>query len=286
MTKNTLVLILSTCIVILSAVILAVGPITNKKIGENWGYQNCGLLNDRIDSVTSGSQTLKDMKNLCRRQKAMYDLEYCAFIINIVVGIICADLALLHYMGIAKDFDIQTGVISCIAGFVGFVLTLVYVCYSGYIFTKDTAYIELNINYNNFDFINNKAVQKLYSNGASKEWNGQEYVTGYEKDTDSFAGFIKYKDLGKSQYNYDSDYYKKYLGYIEADGEIYKCQENKYDSSCKYLYHEPAQDSTNKDLYDRWLTSLVLACVVALATLLLAVMGVFLFANFGHSFFN
>ena len=35
-------------------------------------------------------------------------------------------------------------------------------------------------------------------------------MTDYENGGDTLAGFIKYKDLGKSEYNYDSDYYKKY----------------------------------------------------------------------------
>ena len=111
-------------------------------------------------------------------------------------------------------------------------------------------------------------------------------MTDYENGGDTLAGFIKYKDLGKSEYNYDSDYYKKYRGYIETTGEIYKCQESRYDSSCEYIYHEPATDSTNKELYDRWLTALILACVTTLFNLLLAFFGVCMFANFGNSFLN
>ena len=288
MNKNTIVLILSIAITIISAAILAVGPITNKKIGANWGIQNCGLINDQLDTLTYDSEKLKDMKYLCRRQTAMYDLEYCAFIVNVVVGIICADLALLEYMGIARDFEVKEGVIACAGGFIGFVLSLVYVCYSGYMFTNDTAYLELNFNYGNLDYIKTNTIEKLYSNGASQKWDGNAnaYVNDYDSSRDSFAGFIKYKDLGKSQYNYDSDYYKKFRGYIDTSNEIYKCQENRYDSSCEYLYHEPATESTNKELYDRWLTALILACVATLCNLLLALFGVFLFANFGNSFLN
>ena len=43
------------------------------------------------------------MKNLCYRQKAMHDMEYTSFIINIVLGFICADLAFLHYLGYGKE---------------------------------------------------------------------------------------------------------------------------------------------------------------------------------------
>ena len=132
MTKNTLILIFSTCILILSVIILSVGPITNKKIGTNWGYQNCGLISDQIDLLKDDTDKLKKMRNLCRREKAMYDLEYAAFIINIVLGFVCADLTLLHYMGISKDFEVKTGIIGFASGIIGFILTLVYICYSEY----------------------------------------------------------------------------------------------------------------------------------------------------------
>ena len=232
MKKNTLILLLSTCIAVISAVILAVGPITNKKIGTNWGYQNCGfhhifdlvflkaylhlillLISDQIDLLKDDSEKLRKMRNLCNREKAMYDLEYAAFIINIVLGFVCADLALLHYMGISKDFEVKAGFIGCASGFIGFVLTLAYVCYSGYIFTKDVAYMELNIIQDNYGFEYTNAIEKLYSNGARLKWNGEEYVAEYSNEKDVFASFIKYKDLGKSIYNYDSDYYKKYVCY-------------------------------------------------------------------------
>jgi hypothetical protein len=284
MKKNTLVLILSTCILMVSAIILAIGPITNKKIGVNWGYQNCGLISDQIDTSSQDSETLKQMKHLCSRQKVMYDLEYCAFIINIVAGFVCADLALLHYMEISRDFDIKTGVISCAFGFIGFVLSLVYVCYSGYIFTKDAAYVGLDISYDNFNFNTYNAIEKLYNNGARSKWDADanDYLPEYNSDRGTFAAFIKYKDLGKSLYNYDSDYYKKYEGYMETDGEIYKCRESQFNSDCKYIYSEPQTEKTNKELYDRWLTALILACVVVLCNLLLAILGLFLFANFGR----
>ena len=236
MKKNTLILFLSTCIAVISAVILAVGPITNKKIGTNWGYQNCGLISDQIDLLKDDSEKLRKMRNLCNREKAMYDLEYAAFIINIVLGFVCADLALLHYMGISKDFEVKAGFIGCASGFIGFVLTLAYVCYSGYIFTKDVAYMELNIIQDNYGFEYTNAIEKLYSNGARLKWNGEEYVAEYSNEKDVFARFIKYKDLGKSIYNYDSDYYKKYEGYIETNGDIYKCREDSPNTNCQYLY--------------------------------------------------
>ena len=281
MKKNTLILIISTLIALLSGAILAVGPITNKKIGTNWGYQNCGLISDQIDLLEHDSQRLKDMRYLCRRQKAMYDMEYCAFIINVIAGFICADLALLHYMEISKDFEVKAGFISCAGGLIGFVLSLVYVCYSGYMFTHDIAYLDISFDHDYFDYQSYRAIEKLYSNGASQKWDGKEYVYEYEKDRRAYAKYIKYKDLGKKQYNYDDDYYKKYQGYIEIDGDIYNCHENAARKTCSYLYPEPETETSNRELYNRWLTALILACFVVLFDLFLAVLGLFSLANFG-----
>ena len=191
MNKQTIFLLLSTCIVILSVAIISVGPMTNKIHGEKWGYQNCALISDKIKLLKGDITKYKKMKNLCYRQKAMHDMEYTSFIINIILGFLCADLSLIIYLGYGKDFEIQTGVIGLAAGIIGFILTLVYICYSGYIFTKDVlaagiigfiltlvyicysgyiftkdvAYLELNIQ-NPPDYSNGNIVPKLYSNGA------------------------------------------------------------------------------------------------------------------------
>ena len=283
MTKIQLILILSTCIILLSAVILAVGPITNKKIGTNWGYQNCGLISDQSNLLNYDSEMLKKMKNLCYREKALYDLEYAAFIINIVLGFICADLTLLHYIGIGKEFEIKTGVIGFSSGLIGFILTLVYICYSGYILVNDVAYMEFDINPITFGFDTSKCIEKLYNNGAysEKKSNG-EYLPVYFNDRDDFAQYIKYKDLANSIYNYDSDYYKAYKGYSNNNDERLICQRTSSSTNnCKYLYEEPKEDNTNKELYDRWVSALVLACIALVANLGLAIFGFFLFANVG-----
>lgn len=282
MTKNTLILIFSLCILVFSVIILSIGPITNKKIGTDWGYQNCDIISDQIDILTEETEKLKTMNYLCRREKAMYDLEYCAFIINIIAGFICADLALLHSMNISKDFEIKTGIIACASGFICFILTLVYICYSGYIFTNDVAFMKLNINYDNFNFDTEKAIEKLYSNGASLKFDGYDYFSEYHNDRDTFARFIKYKDLGKSQYNYDSDYYKKYQGYIDPNGEINLCHEIGHD--CKYIYKEPVLENTNKELYNRWVSTIIFACLTLICNLGLAIFGLFLFTNICNFF--
>ena len=127
MNKIFIFCLLATCTVILSVVVLAVGPITNKLIGSSWGMLNCQVLSDQEKLLKGDITKLKNMKNLCYRQKTMHDMEYTSFIINIVLSFICADLALLHYIGIGKDFEMKTGVIGLVSGVIGFILTLVYV---------------------------------------------------------------------------------------------------------------------------------------------------------------
>jgi len=115
------------------------------------------------------------------------------------------------------------------------------------------------------------------------KWNedSSSYLPEYYNDRGTFAAFIKYKDLGKSLYNYDTDYYKKYEGYIETNGEIYKCREDSPNTNCQYLYGEHSNELTNKELFNRWLTALILACIVLICNLGLGIFGVFSFANCG-----
>ena len=301
MNKIFIFCLLATCTVLLSVVILAVGPITNKLIGDDWGKLNCQILSDQVKLLKGDVTKLENMKNLCYRQKTMYDMEYAAFIINIVLSFICADLALLHYMDIGKDFEMKTGVIGLASGVIGFVLTLVYVCYSGYIFTNDVAYLGLNIAYDSFTYDENgdpKCVTKLYENGAFVKYieyepsSQSKYEPIFEDDRDDFANYIRYKDLGKKEYNYVSKLYKNIHGHNGNNVEEIKCSTNNPSDSttfpsdhqaCPYVYSDSyvETDNENKYLYDRWLTALILACVVLLTNLGLAVFGLLLFTNCG-----
>jgi hypothetical protein len=297
MNKILIFFLLATCTVLLSVVIIAVGPMTNKKLGDNFGYLNCQILSDQQKLLQDDFTKLKNMKNMCYRQKTMYDMEYAAFIINIVLSFVCADLALLHYIGIGKDFEMKTGVIGLVAGVIGFILTLVYVCYSGYIFTNDPAKVTLSIGYNSFNYGASGAIKPLYPNGAVQK--SFEYEDGsfgfenvYENDRDEFANYIKYKDLGKKRYNYWSKYYKNYNGYNGANEKEANCHslDNNGASNsattpnaCEYAYYPPKEDNSNKDLYDRWLTALILACFALLTNLGLAGFGFLLFTNIGAS---
>ena len=302
MNKQVIFLLLSTCIVILSVAIISVGPMTNSLHGQNWGYQNCALISDKIKLLKGDITKYKKMKNLCYRQKAMHNMEYTSFIINIILGFLCADLGLIIYLGYGKDFEIQTGVIGLVAGIIGFILTLVYVCYSGYIFTQDVAYQELDIN-NSPKYSDVGYVQKLYSNGALYKFELEDpkiskthgnYIAVDETNRIDFANYIRYKDLGKKQYNYNSEYYKKFYNFNKNNPVESTCQVGNEDlkgvvkikrgsTECDYLYAPPEKENDHKYLFDRWLSALILACVVLICNLGLAFNGLLLCANFGNS---
>ena len=304
MNKTLIFLILATCTVIISVAIISIAPNINNVHGNsnNWATQNCELISDHIKLLKGDITTLKKMKNLCYRQKAMHNMEYATFIINIIIGFVCADLALIHYLGFGKDFEIKTGIIGLIAGVIGFILTLVYVCYSGYIFTNDVAFLGISIDETTINYDEQRTVGKLYSNGATYKWkpdeysdneNAGEYVTEYENDRKDFSNYIRYKDLGKKQYNYNSKFYKSYNRYNDEDEPENTCKSttenrmtktSKFGDNCEYVYEEePEEEIYNKKVFDKWLASLVLSCVVLLTNLGVAVFGLLHCANFGVS---
>ena len=305
MNKTLLFLVLGTCTVILSVAVISVGPNINNIHGQStkWATQNCELIGDQIKLLRGDITTLKKMKNLCYREKAMYHMEYAAFIINIIVGFVCADLALIHHLGYGKDFEVKSGIIGLIGGGIAFILTLVYVCYSGYIFCNDVAYMQLDIGLDCKYVHEGLAVEKLYSNGAKYKWvpyddanageNDGIYVTEYDNDRNDFSNYIRYRDLGKKQYNYNSKYYKSYMRFNDEDEieNICKCPSTTFilennpqkpnGEICEYLYDKPAEGIENRKVFDKWISSLVLACVTLLTNLGIAFFGLLHCANFG-----
>ena len=209
-------------------------------------------------------KNIQDIRIYATKKKAMHNLEYAFLIFDIVLGFACANLSLLHYFNVGKDFEKKTGLIGLISGIVCFILTLVYICYNGDIFNNDIAYGHFNP-----AGIYIGLVDKLYPNGAVTK--GGRNVYYGEKDI--YSQYIKYKDLGKKQYNYDKEFYKIH-GTTSCKG-----------SSCTCDYCFPNTLSThntsseNKDLYDRWLTTLILAIIIDICCIGLSVFGFLLFKS-------
>ena len=151
---------------------------------------------------------------------------------------------------------------------------LVYVCFSGYIFTQDVAYKVVST-YEPYG----KAINKLYPNGASTKNNGDgSFVSVYEKDKSDDAQYVKYKDLGAQQYNYNKKYYESY--YYTVNSAISdKCISSSTGSNCDYIYDPPINSNENKYIYDRWCLCLVLAVFVVILNLIMAIFGFLMFSG-------
>lgn len=265
-------------ILVLSFVVVCISPIINnatKSDGtwsiSSWRTLNCQFLADKQNSDTAAIddiQKYKRLKNLCYKKKAMHDLEYAALIIDIVLGFVCVNLSFLHYLNVGKDFEKKTGLIGLITGIVCFVLTLVYICYNGDIFNNDVAYAKFGADY---DYDLTQSVTKLFPNGALSKKDGTNFIRAYQGETDMYSEYIKYKDLGKKQYNYDANVYKIH--------QTTSCK-GSCTTDCDYCY--PSLSSTsieNRDLYDRWLATLILSIIIDICCLCLSIFGFLLFKS-------
>ena len=265
-----------------SLVSIFTAPIINKNstVFEKWGKLNCRLYCEQEEETTHIEEIQKfiKLKNLCNRQKAMYNLEYASLILDIVLGLITTHLSLLVYFKIGGKIEKISGLFGIITGIICFILTLVYVCYSTYIFNNDTAYKVLTTN--GYDLENGK--RKKFPYGAYAKWDTPSSITPFDGEIDDDAEYIKYKDLGQKRYNYDRRYYEA----MKKDDE--KCVANSpYErpqysedgstSECDYTYSPPETTFTNKYLYDNWITSIVFTFLIVVSALMLIIFGILLF---------
>ena len=293
--QKTLFLVFSAAILIFSIISICTAPIINKVITEssNWKNANCKQYADSYKEKKDGPdyngkdddlKSIKKNKNECNRKKAMYGLEYSALIIDLFLGFVCAILALLHYFDQAKYFIKVTGIIGLATGIIGFILTLVYVCYSGYIFTKDPAYQDLR---------NPNLILKLNKDGAfAKKENGQFKCLFY-KEKDKYSVLAKYSDLGKKQYNYQkkrsfgddtskNSCSQSYSSYYLCESEYFSTTDSHLSgtvSGCEYLYSSAFTDYDNKYVFDRWVTTIIFSCFIIACDIGLAIFGFLLFKN-------
>ena len=166
---------------------------------------------------------------------------------------------------------------------IGFALTFVYVIFNGLIFTGK------------------------YSGGFERESDGyyaerKGTTTDFQcvaspDEEDVFSGFAKFSDLNKKQYNYKKDFYdnSKRQCICSDTNVISLCntqeilEQSDYNSdcpdittrNCKYIYAGVITDNSNKDIFDRFLTALILSLIVCLANLGLILFGFLLFRTPG-----
>ena len=300
MGKGFLFFCCSCVILALTIVNLSIGPaISGRAVDDDddvtWGNLNCAKKKDDYDKADDGSLSDADKKGYevridkCERRKAMYNMEYTSFIFDIVIGFVCGLLGLLHIFEVKKDFVANTGLIGLICGIIGFVLTLVYVIFNGLVFTS---------NYSD--------IKKSDENSAYAEYDStnDEYKCLYFDDSgDILSVYAKYSELNKKQYNYDKDLHKAYetslysncgdtdhfddcadegkISFSGASNPTYT-DSNGSPQTCPYLYVNEQDDITNQDVFDRFLTTLILSLVVCLANIGIALFGFLLFKTPGE----
>ena len=264
--KKKLFLTFSACVFSFAIIFICTAPIVNWDIigASFWKDDICG-----------------EKEYLCRSKKAMYFLEYFAASIDIVFGFICSVLGFLHLF----DF-LMKNINSCVIGVLGFisaciifVITTVYLCYSGYIFVNvETKSYDDGYNYDK--------LLKLNKDGAFAEFDYQKYeykCIFYEQNNQDNL-IAKYKDLGKKQYNYQKHRFFNY------DDKYDLCSGNGYDlcyksnreyfsyylyyNGCNYIYLDSIfKGFENKYIYDRWLTTIIISCLIILSTIGMAIFG-------------
>jgi len=278
----------SCCILLLTIINLSIGPIINGKYGEGWGNENCALKKDRYDEAKDNNNCDDDCLKYgtkweldeCQRKKGMHDMEYTSFIFDIFIGFVCGILGLLHLFDLKKDLVSTTGLIGLGCGFVGFVLTFVYVIFNGLIYTTyDTGIV------------------KRDGDGVYAERDGTTsyFKCLYYEEKNPHKARATISDIGKKQYNYDKD---KYFAYQDASASG-TLQTACFDSSsaitcstqskitpnvatdCKVVYYRPTSSVSNKDISDRFLATLILSLFVCLANIGLALFGFLLFKTPG-----
>jgi hypothetical protein len=291
MGKGLLFFCCACCILALTIVNLSIGPIISGAAFRflydpddvaGLGTLNCKAIKDALDLAKDAPNHDDDLikygieyqYNKCTRAKGMHDMEYTAFIFDIVIGFVCGLIGLLHLFDLKKDFVANTGIIGLACGIVGFVLTFVYVIFNGLVYT--TVYVE--------------GIYKRDGDYAYAEKDGNNFKCFYfDHEKNGNSKYAKISDLGKKQYNYKKDWSKDIahpdecitnnLTPLCTTKEIIENAATIY-PNCDYLYIDDLQDEiTNKDISDRFVTTLILSLIVCLANIGLALFGFLLFRD-------
>ena len=318
MNKTLIFLCISCTLIVFSIICICTGPILTGNF--DWKDENCQHYADHhkyIESQTYGSGILKDDylkfvkkgQHLCERQKAMYGLEYASFISDLFFGVLCGLLSLLHYFGTGNYCEKVTGIIGLACGIIGFILTLVYIIYSGYIFTHDSFGKDYDLSNDPVPTSSpvspytSDSIVKLNKDRAFAEWKSNKFECLYYDKDDEDSFYAKYNDLGKKQYNYHKDY-----SFAKSDSDYENCKledfittfTNPLRSSdifsfcqnpsiasnvnngkeCKYLYFHNNDGSNGIDYkygYDKWVTSIIFGCFIIALNIGLALFGFLLF---------
>ena len=325
--KKLIFFAIASAILLFSIIVINIAPAINGLVeGDYWSARSCKYLSNIYDENKKNhvsDEALKFIKkwlNRCNRKQAMIGLEYVVSNLNIIFGFICALLGFLLFINVG-NMGKYTGLIGLGVGFVGFVLTFVYVIESGLVFDD----IDTDIDLDTFSI---GTQMRIDSDGAHLEWNGNKYTCIFYKKDNEDSVSLRYSDYGNKVLSYNED-----LNFLEGDNEfifrahdfsttqsggcIYnsidkweKCKEldegtsftellnlnskiKYYDyagnpkGDCDKLYYidmgNLPKTNEKKILYDRWLTTLILSCFIFLLNIGLAIFGFLLFRESGGS---
>lgn len=263
-------------ILLFSVIVVNIAPaINNLDDIQEWSQESCKHLADQIkyykDRGTSDESLdpLRRSKTRCERRQAMVGLEFAALNCNLVFGFICALLGFFLFFNIGNVGKIASFA-GLGAGIVGFVLTFVYVIESGLVF-NDIAILA-------------DVIPRIDSDGVWAEWDGSKYKCKYfkEKKTESFN--VRYSDFGNKflRYNKDIQFGEKYdiMKQCRSHDDDYctngarKTYRDDITKNCdKLYYYEDTNDNYYKIIYDRWLTTIILSCIIFILDIGLAVFG-------------
>ena len=315
MNNNLFFLCCGVAFLVFSIIVICTAPIITGVLPNSgeWNTQNCKFISDFYDNFEkehknptetqkNQMEAFKRALHLCRRQNAMYSMEYTSVIFDVILSFICTILGFLHYFDVGKSFEKFSGLIGLISGAICFILTFIYIIYSCYIFDNDIYRDSSGV-----------GVEKLYSNGAYYKWEDSKYKRPYDEEEDTKKPYlnldlIKYKDLGKKQYNYNSKMYKSYndpdvkdeiknckygvlsgiittqLPYL--DGSSSKCEYVWLSSYSSYSSYTSNLGYEHKYLFDKWITSIIFGVLILVCDIGLAIFGFLLFSggsgNKGH----
>lgn len=308
MNNNLFFLCCGVAFLVFSIIVICTAPIITGVLpkSDEWNTQNCKIKSDAYDIYEKNHknpteaekiqmETYKREIHLCRRQNAMYSMEYTSVIFDVILSFICTILGLLHYFDVGKSFEKFSGLIGLISGAICFILTFIYIIYSCYIFDNDI-----------YEDNSGVGVEKLYSNGAYYKWEDSKYKRNYDEEENTNKPYlnldlIKYKDLGKKQYNYNSKMYKSYndpdvkdeiknckygvlsgiittqLPYL--DGSSSKCEYVWLSSYSSYSSYTSNLGYEHKYLFDKWITSIIFGVLILVCDIGLAIFGFLLFSG-------
>jgi hypothetical protein len=334
--KHLIFLCVATCIFILSVIVLNVAPSINGLVGKGhydrlanlmtktpldpyYGFADypCSVYTDAYNDYNDGVSTfvgtqeekekyldqLKDGKSDCLRKKAYIGLEYSAFNIDVIFSFVCAILGLLLYSG--NNIGKIVGLIGLASGAVGFVLTFVYIIYSGIVFNNDV----VGKDYSSRTSPYSGVALATKSDGAVLEWKDNKYVCiFYDKDNKDKL-YRKYSNYGVKYLNYyhlngkdkDEEYYKYNFcltssgthsinwdnckKFEEGSLSFSSSQISMLDSNgnkkgdCDKIYLVENGNNEKKKLYDYWVLTIVFGCLIFVLDIGLAIFGFLIFKD-------